>query len=80
MLFGFNLQDSHALVGVQEDDACVFESSSHLIARGLIDLESIWGFEALERGQRDPGLVSERLLCPTQQRARGPKLSGGDHA
>jgi len=38
------------------------------------------GIRALQRGQRDLGLVSERLLRPSQQRASGPRLSGGDHA
>lgn len=65
-------QHSHTLVGVQENDAVAFEGAPDLIARAFVNLEAALGFEALERGQGYSGLVRERLLCPTQQRACGP--------
>lgn len=61
-----------ALVGRQKNDAGGLERPANLIARGLKHLEAVLGLEALERGQRYPGPVSERLLRPSQQRARGP--------
>jgi len=74
------MHDSNPLVGVQEQNAIRFERPSNLIARGLVDLEPAFGLEALERGQRYPGLIRKLLLCPAKKRARGPRLSGGDHA
>lgn len=55
------------------------EGSPDLIARALVNVEPIVGLKALQRGQRYSSLVSERLLRPIQQRAYGPRLSGGDH-
>ena len=67
-----NMHHSYPLVGVQEQNAIRLESPSDLIARGLIDLEPAFGFEALERGQRYPGLIRKLLLCPAKKRPRGP--------
>ena len=68
------VQEQHALalVGGEEDDPAGFERPSHLIPRGLVHLKTVSRLKALEGGQRYSGLVSERLLCPTQQRACGP--------
>ena len=65
-------QDTFALVGREQDNAGCFERPANEIARRLIHLEAVFGFEAFECGQRCAGLVSERLLCPSQQRACGP--------
>lgn len=79
-MFFIDQQHSDTLVGIQEDDSATLESPADLIARGLIHVESAFRLKAFERGQRYLGLVSERLLSPTKQRACGPRLSGGDHA
>lgn len=79
-MFIMKPQHPFALVGGQKDDASGFQRPSNLIARRLIHVESAFGFEAFQRGQRYSGLVSERLLRSAQQRACGPRLSGGDHA
>lgn len=70
---------SFALVGRQEDDARRFERPTDLIFRRFVD-GAMTGFEALQRRERNKGPVSKRFLRPSQQRASGPRLSGGDHA
>ncbi|KPL50746.1 hypothetical protein ABB55_28230 [Prosthecomicrobium hirschii] len=71
-MFVMKPQHSFALVGGQKDDASGFQCPPDLIARRLIHIKPAFGFEAFESGQRYSGLVSERLLRPTQQRACGP--------
>ena len=73
-------QNPLPFVGGEQNDPCRFKGPAHLIARRFVNLEVAFGFEAFQRGQRYAGLVSERLLRPTQQRACGPRLSGSDHA
>ena len=58
-------QNTLAFVRGQEEYPSVFKSPAHLIPRRLVHIEPAFGFEALERGQRYLGLVSERLLRPT---------------
>ncbi len=69
-----------AFVRGQENDPRLFQGPSDLIACCFVDLEPVFGFKTLERGQRYSGLVGERLLCPSKQRASCPRLSSGDHA
>jgi hypothetical protein len=67
--------DNHhpfALIGVEEDDTLSLKRSPNLVAGGLMHGETARGLDALKRGQRYQGLVSERLLIPTKQRAGGP--------
>jgi hypothetical protein len=80
LLFRPNKHQALTLIGAQKHDAVVFESPAHLIPRAFVDLEAALGLKALQRGQGNLGLVSERLLRPSKQRARGPRLSGGDNA
>lgn len=65
-------QDPFSFFCRQKNDPGRFERAPYAISRGFENVESVLGFEAFERGQRYSGLVSERLLCPTQQRACGP--------
>ena len=46
-----NKHNSHTTIGIEEDDAIVFERPTNLIARGLVYLEAAFGFEAFEGGQ-----------------------------
>jgi len=69
------LPDKHhsfALIGAEEDDAVLLKRSPDLVARRLVHGESILGLDALQSGERYQGLVGERLLIPTKQRAGGP--------
>src|SRR5690606_16058322 len=66
-------------VGIDEDNACRFQRPANPVGSTLEDALPIDRLHALERGQRYGGPVCERLLCPTQQCARGPSLMGGDH-
>ena len=59
-------QNPFALLSRQQDDPGRFKSPAHLIACRLIDPETAFGFEALERGQRYASLVGERLLRLSQ--------------
>src|SRR3546814_16008476 len=72
-----NQHHSHALAGVEEDDAAAFEGPTNLIARRLVHLPSAVGLEAFHRGTLYPGPFSERLLFPAQTRAGGRVLWGG---
>ncbi len=68
-------QHAFALGRREQDDARGFERAADLVARRLVHVEAALGLEALESGKRYPGLVSERLLSPVQQRAR-PAIGG----
>ncbi|MBQ8104051.1 MAG: hypothetical protein IJ127_14315 [Afipia sp.] len=59
-------QYSLSAIGGQEDNACRFDGPPNLIARTLMHPQSVFGFEALEGGQRNAGLVSKGLLRPPQ--------------
>jgi len=75
----FNKQHTSALIGSYEHDASGFEGTLDLYASRLMNAQTAVGFEAFESGLRYEGLFSQRFLCPTKQRPRGPNLSGGDH-
>lgn len=80
LVLAMNQQYSLPAIRGQENNPCCFKRPAHLIPRCLIHLEPVLGLEALQGSQRYSGLVSERLLRPTQQRACGPRLSSGDNA
>ncbi len=61
-----------ALIGAEEDDTAFLKCSPDLVARRLVHAKPVCGLDALQSGQRYQGLVSERLLIPTKQRAGGP--------
>jgi len=62
------MNDHHPFApgGVEENDAIGFEGPADLITRALVHPQIVFRFEALGSGQRYSGLVSERLLRPTQ--------------